>query len=271
MEQPTGANGQGAEQPQQAERFKFSLGKSRGKRPEKASAGGEAESGASARELIVALEGSDLVTADGTVSTKGGPKVIPGLENTWKPREKAAGSRPSALDGVLHEVEDADRFEEAAEDRAKEDGVQYGLSVRERPEGRDRRDAAPPRSLRDMEAQKLREDLGKLPEQASLDDYESMPIESFGEALLRGMGWKEGQGIGRNGKGAAEAVEYVARPTRLGLGATPKERKEPEKKYIKPGRLAGGRRTWWRRWGRTARCGTSRASQRSWWRGTRGQ
>ncbi len=30
--------------------------------------------------------------------------------------------------------------------------------------------------------------------------YESMPIEEFGRAMLLGMGWKEGQGVGRNRK-----------------------------------------------------------------------
>ena len=30
--------------------------------------------------------------------------------------------------------------------------------------------------------------------------YEAMPIEDFGLAMLRGMGWKEGMGVGRNRK-----------------------------------------------------------------------
>ena len=48
-----------------------------------------------------------------------------------------------------------------------------------------------------------------------------MPVAEFGAAMLRGMGWKEGEGIGRN-KEEVKAVEYVKRPTRLGLGAKPK-------------------------------------------------
>ena len=35
-------------------------------------------------------------------------------------------------------------------------------------------------------------------QEASLDAYEAMPISSFGEAMLRGMGWKEGMSVGRN-------------------------------------------------------------------------
>ena len=37
-----------------------------------------------------------------------------------------------------------------------------------------------------------------LAQEASLDAYEAMPIASFGEAMLRGMGWKEGMSVGRN-------------------------------------------------------------------------
>jgi len=33
--------------------------------------------------------------------------------------------------------------------------------------------------------------------QATEDDYEKVPIEQFGLAVLRGMGWKDGDGVGR--------------------------------------------------------------------------
>lgn len=32
----------------------------------------------------------------------------------------------------------------------------------------------------------------------SLDAYEAMPVDMFGEAMLRGMGWSDGKGIGVN-------------------------------------------------------------------------
>ena len=35
-------------------------------------------------------------------------------------------------------------------------------------------------------------------QEANLEAYEAMPIASFGEAMLRGMGWKEGMSVGRN-------------------------------------------------------------------------
>jgi hypothetical protein len=36
--------------------------------------------------------------------------------------------------------------------------------------------------------------------QATFDDYDEIPINNFGIDLLKGMGWKEGQNIGRNPK-----------------------------------------------------------------------
>ena len=37
--------------------------------------------------------------------------------------------------------------------------------------------------------------------QSTLEEYETMPISSFGEAVLKGMGWKKGEAIGRTNKG----------------------------------------------------------------------
>lgn len=31
-------------------------------------------------------------------------------------------------------------------------------------------------------------------------DYEAVPVEAFGLAMLRGMGWSQGEGIGRTFK-----------------------------------------------------------------------
>ena len=32
------------------------------------------------------------------------------------------------------------------------------------------------------------------PEESTIEDYEEVPLEQFGMAMLRGMGWKEGEG-----------------------------------------------------------------------------
>eukprot|EP00955_Chlamydomonas_euryale_P102854 365447-Chlamydomonas_euryale.AAC.22 len=38
--------------------------------------------------------------------------------------------------------------------------------------------------------------------------YDAMPIEEFGLAMMRGMGWSEGMGVGRNRK-VVDAIEYL--------------------------------------------------------------
>ena len=44
---------------------------------------------------------------------------------------------------------------------------------------------------KDWEKDAFQNDIDNLPETASLEAYEVMPVEAFGEAMLRGMGWSE--------------------------------------------------------------------------------
>ncbi len=68
-----------------------------------------------------------------------------------------------------------------------------------------------------------KQDVAELPEPASLEDYERVPVSQFGAALLRGMGWKEGQAASKKGKGPVEPYLPQARPALLGIGAKEKE------------------------------------------------
>ncbi|CAG8776586.1 23931_t:CDS:2 [Dentiscutata erythropus] len=71
----------------------------------------------------------------------------------------------------------------------------------------------------DLEA--FRREVESLPDEADID-YDSVPIEDFGAAMLRGMGWRPGMTIGKNQKiKSIELREPKARPTHLGLGASP--------------------------------------------------
>jgi G patch domain/KOW motif-containing protein len=90
------------------------------------------------------------------------------------------------------------------------------------------------------EKEKFKKDMDSRPMELEPEAYESMPVEEFGKALLRGMGWKEGEGIGKTNKVDAKVIQYVPRPERLGLGAQPKQNAElPEsgkrRKIAKPG------------------------------------
>ncbi|XP_010888977.2 G-patch domain and KOW motifs-containing protein [Esox lucius] len=57
------------------------------------------------------------------------------------------------------------------------------------------------------------------PESSTEADYNSVPVEAYGLAMLKGMGWKAGEGIGRTFKQDVKPIEHQLRPKGLGLGA----------------------------------------------------
>ena len=63
-------------------------------------------------------------------------------------------------------------------------------------------------------------DVSLRAEVSTMDDYENVPIEQFGMAMLRGMGWKEGGGIGGFKNEVVPIFDPQVRPKGLGLGAT---------------------------------------------------
>jgi G-patch domain/KN17 SH3-like C-terminal domain len=66
----------------------------------------------------------------------------------------------------------------------------------------------------------LEQEMKVLPDQANDEAYEKIPIDQFGAALLRGMGWNEAdeqQQVESN-----QMFGNIPRPSRLGLGAIPK-------------------------------------------------
>jgi len=84
------------------------------------------------------------------------------------------------------------------------------------------------------ENERFRMDVESRPDSASLEQYETITVEKFGEALLRGMGWKPGMQVGLNGRGLAKPHELIPRPRGLGLGALPSQKdKEQQKKEEK--------------------------------------
>ncbi|KAJ5368371.1 Pre-mRNA-splicing factor spp2 [Penicillium cataractarum] len=76
------------------------------------------------------------------------------------------------------------------------------------------------------ETSSFRTDVASRPEPATLDQYNAIPVEEFGAALLRGMGWKDGQSIGRGDYSSSTAAKKAKnpgvperRPGFLGIGA----------------------------------------------------
>ncbi|CEF60928.1 G-patch domain and KOW domain-containing protein [Strongyloides ratti] len=56
-------------------------------------------------------------------------------------------------------------------------------------------------------------------------DYSKVKVKDFGMALLRGCGWKKGEGIGKDKKVVKVVIPKI-RPKGLGLGADPKIKKK---------------------------------------------
>ncbi|MCJ1405647.1 hypothetical protein MMC11_008876 [Xylographa trunciseda] len=65
----------------------------------------------------------------------------------------------------------------------------------------------------------FKSDIASRPDSASMDDYSAVPIEEFGAALLRGMGWKEGDVVGKRKNQIVKPRIIERRPALLGIGA----------------------------------------------------
>ncbi|KAI4286288.1 MAG: hypothetical protein L6R38_000054 [Xanthoria sp. 2 TBL-2021] len=65
----------------------------------------------------------------------------------------------------------------------------------------------------------FRSDVSSRPDSASLDDYARVPVEEFGMGMLRGMGWKEGEVVGKRKNQVSKPRVVERRPALLGIGA----------------------------------------------------
>ncbi|KAF3005707.1 hypothetical protein E8E13_005699 [Curvularia kusanoi] len=84
-------------------------------------------------------------------------------------------------------------------------------------------------AITDEEA--LANDLADAPDAPDVAAYEATPIEGFGLAMLRGMGWKDSDGEGggrRKNNGGKAPAEVKRRPALLGIGAKEDAAKDVE-------------------------------------------
>ncbi|CAK3850483.1 Pre-mRNA-splicing factor spp2 [Lecanosticta acicola] len=123
--------------------------------------------------------------------------------------------------------EEASRAEEVPESEQPEPAAQEP-PARRKTEDELAMDALLGRTTQDKsltivtEEDAFRNDYEGAPDMSTLDDYARVPVEQFGAALLRGMGWKEGEGIGSQ-KGKRLPKDDNKLPERranlLGIGA----------------------------------------------------
>ncbi|KAF2647345.1 hypothetical protein K491DRAFT_763728 [Lophiostoma macrostomum CBS 122681] len=230
--------------------FKLSLGgakpkagtKSTGPPPAKKARLVLDEEEAEDKNKSVEITGFDVATG-GAIDVNGkkeveGPRIIPSLPNrNWRDaarKKQAAKAEDSTeqhkestlafgLTVIKKEDKDGDVKMEEAEKEVKP--VDDGLTEEQRLEknaieallsGKAEDQAVIPAHDED---DTYDEDYRNAPDAPSLDAYEATPIEGFGAALLRGMGWKDGEEIGRNKDNAVKPREIKRRPALLGIGA----------------------------------------------------
>nr|KAG5709799.1 hypothetical protein BaRGS_032623 [Batillaria attramentaria] len=143
-------------------------------------------------EFVLSLENNEVQSTAPKQKEK--EYVIPLIkQNKWRSEaEKRLVSVKAEADqddldiqAAKEVLEDSSRYNESWDDRGKPDpNLAIPLLMQNKvPEGFETDD-------------KL--DVALRPDEPDDADYEQIPIEHFGFAMLRGMGWKEGQGIGKD-------------------------------------------------------------------------
>ena len=72
------------------------------------------------------------------------------------------------------------------------------------------------------EDDRFKADVASRPDVSTLDEYDAIPVDGFGAGILRGMGWKDGDPVGkRRTQGTTTSKPRVVerRPALLGIGA----------------------------------------------------
>ncbi|XP_057951368.1 protein MOS2 [Malania oleifera] len=167
--------------------------------------------------------------------------IIPPKQNEWRPEKKMRNLdiplRPTSDDSELRFEAEAPSL---AGDVADDSGMSYGLNLRQNFKGNggaivingtkssngdDGVDADAPQQfasgVEGMLLQKLKDDLRTLPEDRGFAEFDDVPVEGFGAALLAGYGWYEGRGIGRNTKKDVKVYQFNKRTGKEGLGFIP--------------------------------------------------
>ncbi|KAF9626439.1 hypothetical protein IFM89_034373 [Coptis chinensis] len=102
--------------------------------------------------------------------------------------------------------------------------MSYGLNIRDKnikEEEEEEEERVGYNPVENVLPKKFKEDMKNLPDDRGMDEFEDVLVEGFGVAILKGYGWKEGQGIGKNAKKDVQVVQYVRRGNKKGLGFQP--------------------------------------------------
>ncbi|XP_071697896.1 protein MOS2-like [Rutidosis leptorrhynchoides] len=148
--------------------------------------------------------------------------VIAPKSNEWQPHKKLKNiDLPVKSDDPNLQFEVANSSIESTDDP----NITYGLNIRTKKDSDSDHGSKPNvdrvksySSIEDLMLNKFRNDIDRLPEDNGFDEFKDVAVEDFASALLRGYGWVEGRGIGKNAKEDVKVVEYTKRTGKEGLG-----------------------------------------------------
>ncbi|KAL8120431.1 protein MOS2 [Apium graveolens] len=149
--------------------------------------------------------------------------IIPPQPNSWRPHKKMKNldvGIESAADskGALEFETEIDPGQTRT---GSEPEVSYGLNLRKsviEDVGIVENENSEFVSIDRVMVKNLKDDLEKLPDDMGFDEFDGCPVEGFAAAVLKGYGWTQGRGIGRNTKEDVKVVEYERRVGKEGFG-----------------------------------------------------
>ncbi|KAL7596532.1 hypothetical protein Lser_V15G30173 [Lactuca serriola] len=146
--------------------------------------------------------------------------VIPPIPNEWNPQKQTTNiDIPIKSNDPNLEFEvDTNSAEEPIDSN-----ISYGLNLRTKKASRSDKDPEVDRSeslssINRLMLMKLRSDLKSLPDDRGLDEFDDVSVEEFAPALLKGYGWYEGRGIGKNAKEDVKVFQFTKMTAKQGLG-----------------------------------------------------
>ncbi|KAF4555330.1 G-patch domain-containing protein [Elsinoe fawcettii] len=212
-----------------------------------------------AKQVVTHFNTSGAINASAPKSAKGPLVITPQANRDWREASKAVQAQKRAKYGLPPAEGGKSAKEREEEIRRIEEAKKpvWGLNVKKRKEGGEEveqddgegdgkrevevvQEEAKPKTEEERamdalmgvkhqsdltipaasEEEAFQRDFKDAPDMATLDQYAAVPVEEFGAALLRGMGWKEGFGIGhQKGKKVEKAKIAERRPALLGIGA----------------------------------------------------
>ncbi|XP_069319029.1 G-patch domain and KOW motifs-containing protein [Eulemur rufifrons] len=162
------------------------------------------------KDFLNTVEGRELQSVKPSEAPK--EVIIPLIQNGHRRQPPAQPPGPSTVTGTLVDEMLSQAVKEIIEESKKSleerenTGIDPTLAIPMIQKG-----CTPNREGTDSEPQ-----AETMPEEA---DYEAVPVEAYGMAMLRGMGWKPGEGIGRTFNQVVKPRFNSLRPKGLGLGA----------------------------------------------------